>query len=146
MFADEPHAYPDSALYDVVSEGMAHRDQGIAFLLSTSGYNKQGFYYKKLQYAKQVMAGIIHDPSIYLMCFELDEKDDWTDEKLWKKRILLLVLVSRWIILETSFIKRKHSASDEVSFKTKHLDLWVDSAITWIRNKDWMASNMKVVD
>jgi len=145
MFADEPHAYPDSALYDVVSEGMAHREQGISFLLSTSGYNKQGFYHKKLQYAKQVMDGIIKDSSIYLMCFDLHDDDDWTDEELWKKANPALGFGVKMDYLRNKFHKAQHSATDEVSFKTKHLNLWVDSAITWIRNKDWLASNTKIV-
>ncbi len=145
MFADEPHAYPDSALYDVVSEGMAHREHGISFLLSTAGYNKQGFFHKKLTYARQVMAGIIEDPSIYLMDFSLDDEDDWTDESTWIKANPALGFGVKMKYLRDKFHKALHSATDEVSFKTKHLDMWVDAAITWIKNKDWVASNQKEI-
>lgn len=145
LFADEPHAYPDSALYDVVSEGMAHRDNGIAFLLSTAGYNKQGFFHKKLLYARQVMQGIIKDDSIYLMDFTLDEDDDWTDEENWKKANPALGFGVKMKYLRDKFHKALHSATDEVSFKTKHINQWVDSAITWIKHKDWVASNQKEI-
>jgi len=145
LFADEPHSYPDSALYDVVSEGMAHREQGIAFLLSTSGYNKQGFYHRKLQYAKQVKEGIIDDPNIYLMCFDLDDEDDWTDEANWRKANPAMGFGVKMEYLRGRYHKALHSATEEVSFKTKNLNMWVDSAITWIRNSDWMASNRKEI-
>jgi len=144
VFADEPHAYPDSALYDVVTEGMAHRDQPLAILLSTSGYNKNGFYYRKLQYMLQVMQGIIDDPSIYLMYFGLSDDDDWTDEENWKKVNPALGYGVKMDYLRDKFHKALHSATDEVSFKTKHLNMWVDSAVTWIRHADWVASNQKM--
>ena len=145
MFADEPHAYPDSSLYDVIAEGMAHRDQGIAFLLSTAGYNKQGFFHRKLLYARQVMAGIIEDHSIFLMDFSLTDDDDWTDETNWKKANPALGFGVKMKYLRDKFHKALHSATDEVSFKTKHLDLWVDSAVTWIKHVDWLASNKKEI-
>lgn len=147
VFADEPHAYPDSALYDVVSEGMAHRSQPLAFLLSTAGYNKQGFFHKKLLYARQVMQGIIKDDSIYLMDFSLQDDDDWTNEELWIKANPALGYGVKMDYLRDKFHKALHSATDEVSFKTKHLNLWVDSAITWIKSADWTRSNkLGVID
>ncbi len=143
LFADEPHAYPDSSLYDVVSEGMAHRDQPLAILLSTAGYNKQGFFHKKLNYAKQVMDGIIDDPSIYLMDFSVNDDDDWTDEENWIKANPALGFGVKMDYLRDKFHKALHSATDEVSFRTKHLNMWVDSAVTWIKHKDWVTSNQK---
>ena len=140
VMADEPHAYPDAALYNVVTEGMAHRDQGISFLLSTAGYNKQGFYHRKLLYARQVMQGVIEDPSIYLMDFSLDDDADWTDEALWAKANPALGYGVKMKYLRNKYHKAMHSATDEVSFKTKHLNMWVDSAVTWIKQSAWKAS------
>jgi len=145
LFADEPHAYPDSSLYDVVAEGMAHREQPLAISLSTSGYNKQGFFYRRLQYGLQVMQGIIDDPSVYVMAFALTEDDDWGDEENWKKANPALGYGVKMDYLRSKFHKAQHSATEEVSFKTKHLNLWVDSAITWIRHADWVASNKKEI-
>jgi len=144
VMADEPHAYPDAALYNVVTEGMAHRDQGIAFLLSTAGYKKQGFYHRKLLYAKQVMQGVIEDPSIYLMDFSLDDDADWTDESLWEQANPALGYGVKMKYLRNKYHKALHSATDEVSFKTKHLNMWVDSAVTWIKQTAWKASSKKV--
>ena len=146
VFADEPHAYPDSALYDVVAEGMAHREQPLAIMLSTAGYNKQGFYYRKLQYFKQVMTGVIDDPSVYLMYFAVEDDEDWTDEENWKRVNPALGYGVKMDYLRDKFHKALHSATEEVSFKTKHLNMFVDSAITWIRHTDWEASNQKEIN
>ena len=141
LFADEPHSYPDSALFDVVQEGSAHRLEPITFLLSTAGYNKQGFFHRKLNYAKQVMDGTLDNPSIYLMDFSLDDEEDWENSDGWKDCNPALGFGVNMGYLNDKFHKAQHSASDEVSFKTKHLNLWVDAAITWIRSKDWITSN-----
>ena len=141
--ADEPHSYKSSALYDVVTEGSVAKDEPLALMLSTAGYNKQGFFFKKLKYAKDVMSGIIKNDDVYLMEFSLDDSDDWTDEELWKKVNPALGFGTKLDALRSRFKTALHSGTDEVSFKTKHLNLWTDSAITWIKSPDWKASNKK---
>jgi len=141
LTSDEAHAYPDSALYDVMTESMAHREEPLSIIISTSGYLKQGFFHKLLMYAKDAMVGAIDDPSIYLMSFAADEDDDWEDEEVWRKCNPALGYGVKMNYLRSKFRKAQHSATDEVSFKTKHLNMWVDSAVTWIKSKDWIASN-----
>ena len=140
IFADEPHAYPDGSLYNVLSEGMAHRASGFAMMLSTAGYNKQGFFHKKLQYAEDAMSGAINDPSMYLMSFAVTDDDNWEDEESWIKTNPALGFGVKMSYLRSKFTKALHSATDEVSFKTKHLNMWTDSAIAWIKDRDWKAS------
>ncbi len=143
LTADEAHAYPDSSLYDVMSESMAHREQPLSVVISTAGYNKQGFFHKMLLYARQVISGVIKDDSIYLMDFSLSEDEDWTDEKNWIKCNPAIGYGVKMDYLRDKFHKALYSATDEVSFKTKHLCMWVDSAVTWIKHKDWIDSNQK---
>ena len=140
LTADEAHAYPDSALYDVMTESMAHREQPLSILISTAGYNKQGFFHRTLLYARQVMEGIIKDPSIYLMDFSLEDDEDWTKEENWVKCNPALGYGVKMDYLRDKFQKAQYSASDEVSFKTKHLCIFTDAAVTWIKSKDWEAS------
>ena len=141
LFADEPHSYPDSALFDVVIEGSAHRDQPLAVLISTAGYNKNGFYHRKLNYGKQVMRGILSDEAVYAMVFEVDEDADWEDEKNWIKANPALGFGVKMKYLRDKFKKAQNSASDEVSFRTKHLNQWVNSAAAYIKAIDWEKSN-----
>jgi len=141
--SDETHSYPDSALFDVMSESMAHREQPLSIMISTAGYNKMGFFHRKLLYARQVMEGIIDDPSMFLMDFGLPDDADWEDEKNWIKCNPALGYGVKMDYLRDKFNKALHSASDEVSFRTKHLCQWVDSAKTWISSKDWKASHTK---
>ena len=79
------------------------------------------------------MKGIIKDDSIYLMDFSLEDDEDWTDEKNWRKVNPALGFGVKMAYLRDKYHKALHSATDEVSFKTKHLNMWVDSAVTWLK-------------
>ena len=137
---DELHAAKSPELYTVLEEGMAHRSNPLFVIISTAGYNHQGIMKKKYDYAKQVQAGIIDDPSFYSMIFEPDEGDDWKDEATWIKCNPALGYGVKMEYLRNKFIKALHSSSDEVAFKTKHLNIWTSSAEAWIKNEDWEAS------
>lgn len=143
LTADEAHAYKDSQLYDVMTESMAHRDQPLTIVITTAGYNKNGFFFRMLQYAKNVMAGLINDPTIYLMDFSLTLEDDWKDEANWRRVNPALGYGVKMEYLRAKFTKALHSATEAVSFKTKHLCMWVDAAVTWIKQEDWDKSNKK---
>ena len=96
-----------------------------------------------LDYAKQVMEGVIKDNSVYLMDFSLTIEDDWTLEENWIKCNPAIGYGVKLDYLRDKFTKAKHSATEEVSFKTKHLCMWVDAAVTWIKQEDWLKSNKK---
>lgn len=143
---DELHAAKNSELYTVLEEGMAHRTEPLFIIISTAGYNQQGIMKQKYDYAKKVEAGIINDPSFYSMIFEPDEGDSWEDEETWIKCNPALGYGVKLDYLRNKFIKAQHSGEDEVAFKTKHLDMWTNSAKAWIKNEVWEASFKYEID
>jgi phage terminase large subunit-like protein len=141
---DELHAFKSSDLYDVMVESMVSRQDPMVFILSTAGYNKNAIFFRKLHYAKQVMEGVIEDDNVYLMDFSLDpEIDDISDEENWKRVNPLLGMGVLIDGLRDKYNKATHSATDMVSFLTKHCNIFTDSAVTWISTLDWNASHTK---
>jgi len=139
---DELHQAKSPDMFHAMTESMAAKPNAQMMIISTAGYNHQGIMRQKYDYAKKVKEGVIKDDSFYSMIFELDEGDDWKDEKNWYKSNPTLGLQYGVSLefLRSQFIKAQHSGVDEVSFKTKHLNIWTNSAITWIKNEDWNAS------
>ena len=137
---DELHAAKDSLLYTVLEEGMAHRTEPLAIIISTAGYIQNGIMKRKYEYAKQVREGVIEDDSFYSMIFEPDEGDDWTDEATWIKCNPALGYGVKLDYLRNKFAKAKVSGEEEVFFKTKHLNIWTNAATVWIRDETWQAS------
>lgn len=133
---DELHAAKDGELWRVLEEGQINRDSPLAFIISTAGYNLQGVMKQKYDYAKQVKAGIIEDDSFYSMIFEANP-DNWQDEQEWIKANPALGRGVTLDNLRKRFIKAKNNGEEEVSFKTKHLNIWCNSSTSWINDAVW---------
>lgn len=85
---DELHAQPNDELWRVLTSGTDYaRLQQAIFVLTTAGeYNKESIWWRTREIARQVQAGIIHDPSFLPVLYIADpETDREDDEELWKK-------------------------------------------------------------
>lgn len=142
LIADEAHSYKDDSLYKVVEESMISRVEPITFMISTAGYNIEGFYFNRLEYARKVNKGIIKDDTMFSMIFEADPSN-WQDEQEWIKCNPALGYGVRLENLRDMFTRALHSGTEEVSFKTKHLNIWTSSDDTFIKDYVW---NKNMVD
>lgn len=143
---DELHAAKDNALYKVLEDGARSRSNYLALVISTAGFNLQSEMHRQYEYAKQVKAGIIKDESTYSMIFEPDEGDDWTDERTWQKVNPALNYGVKLEGLRQGFLRAKFSGNDEVSFKTKHLNIWTSAARAFVKDDDFMKCNLGALD
>ena len=139
LIADEAHSYKDDSLYKVVEESMISRVEPITFMISTAGYNVEGFYYNRLDYARKVNQGIIKDDTMFSMIFEANP-ERWDREEEWVRCNPALGYGVRLENLRDMYIRALHSGTEEVSFKTKHLNIWTSSSDTFISNEIWNQS------
>lgn len=84
---DEWHEQRDGALYDVMKQSQSFREQPLYWLISTNGFRREAFFDQK--YAAS--SGIAlwedgyHDYRTLPLIYELDSRDEWTDESCWEK-------------------------------------------------------------
>lgn len=154
--SDEGHAQESKNLYQLVKNGMALVEEPLEINLSTSGYNMQGYYYTDIyQYACKVRDGIIDDERFYYVIFELEEsdyldkngkeiEDFWKDRKLWKKVNPNLGVSPTYSFMDGLVSEAEHSEESRVTFLTKHLNMWMDKAETWIKHKVWTANQTSI--
>jgi phage terminase large subunit-like protein len=134
---DEYHAHANDELYNVIFNSMGARRQPLLFTITTAGFNREGPCYKHRQYCSQVLAGALKDDSLFTVIYSLDPGDDWTDPKTWAKAN------PNWGVsvypkkLEQSVNEAKELTHKEVEFKTKLLNVWTDTAQTWINDAVW---------
>lgn len=136
---DELHAAKDGELWRVLEEGTINRANPLAIIISTAGYNQNGIMKQKYDYAKQVRSGIIKDDSFYSMIFEANSAN-WRDEREWVKANPALgsgVLIEN---LRDRFLKTQGNSEEELSFKTKHLNIWASSSSAWIDDEIWQSA------
>lgn len=136
---DELHAAKDGELWRVLEEGTINRQNPLSIIISTAGYNQQGEMKRKYDYAKQVEQGIIKDESFYSMIFEANPAK-WSDESEWIKANPALNYGVQLENLRTRYAATIGNAENEMSFKTKHLNIWCNSSKAWINDDIWMSA------
>ena len=135
---DEYHAHPNDELYNVLRNSMGARRQPLLFTITTAGFNRESPCYKHRNYCTAVLSGAIKDDALFSVIYTLDEGDDWTDLANWAKAN------PNWGVsvyprqLEQALTEAKEFVHKEVEFKTKLLNVWTDTALTWINDSTWM--------
>jgi phage terminase large subunit-like protein len=85
VIMDEVHAWKDRNLYDVMKQSMSSREQPILDIITTSGFVRGGIFDSLYEYACNVLDGTIEDERFMAFIYELDDKSEWTDFRMWEK-------------------------------------------------------------
>lgn len=88
---DEIHQWKNGRpLYDIMADGTQNRDQPLIFITSTAGTVREDIFDEIYDEARQTIDGYSQgdgykdDHSIFFI-YELDKKEEWTDETKWYK-------------------------------------------------------------
>lgn len=135
---DEYHVHKNDNVKNSLRSGMAARKQPLFFIITTAGSDRTGPCYEyRNSIVKKVLDGTIKNEGLFGVIYSIDEGDDWQDPKIWEKANPNYGVSVTMESLMSEFEEAKVSGSKEVDFKTKHLNVWTDSAITWITADIW---------
>lgn len=136
---DEYHIHKTSEVKDNLRSGMAGRKQPLLFTITTAGYNRYLPCYRKRNIIQQILQGQIHDDSQFGIIFTIDDNDEWDDPDMFEKANPNLgASPNKEFLLKELKSAKVESGEKEVSFKTKHLNMWVDASKVWISDDLWM--------
>ena len=142
---DEYHEADTSEVKDVLKTAMGNRRNPIQCVVTTRGFDMSKPCYALDQYAQQVLSGEKKDDGLFAMIFTLDDGDDWRDPDVWvKSNPNLGVTVSRQYI-EGELAKAEASTTDEINYRTKLMNQWVESKTIWISDEKVSAA-MDLID
>jgi phage terminase large subunit-like protein len=145
---DEEHLATDNLLREALRLGMGSRKNPLFISISTAGTDKNGPYYKHLKICKKFIDGIIPNDRHFAIIYEPDSNMDWRLESTWK------VANPNWGVsidpdlFRQDFVEATNEASKQPMFVTKRLNIWADSAKTWIDAKKWdnLGSEKRIED
>jgi phage terminase large subunit-like protein len=137
---DEYHAHKTDEVYNVVKSGMGATTNPLLFTITTAGFLKDGPCFKERKYCIEVLSNKLKDDTLFAMIFTIDENDDWQDIKAWAKANPNLNVSVNLDFLNAELVAAKNDGSKEINFKTKYLNIWTDTATTWIADEKWIAS------
>lgn len=129
---DEYHSAPNSLTRDVIKSAFGSRKNPLLITITTAGFDKSLPCYDLRQVSTEIIAGIKKDDSSFAVIYSLDENDDWKDPKNWIKSNPNIDITIQSDFLEEQIVQAINNPSEEIGVLTKNLNLWCDSAITWI--------------
>lgn len=129
---DEVAAMKDRDLYDLIKQGMSAREQPLLLQISTNGFVRGGIFDSQYDYAKQWLDGEITDERFLPFIYELDDRDEWKDEKCWVKANPGLGTVKKLEALRGYVQKAKDDPSFRPTVMTKDFNLPENTAVAWL--------------
>ena len=129
---DETASAVDSSVWDVLESSQGSRSQPLACSCSTRGFQLSGFYKSLEDSAIEVLNGTKVDDSLFPLIYTLDNEDNWKDESVWIKANPNLGVSISTEYLRQQITKAVNNPTQELSIKTKLLNMWVSSAENWI--------------
>ena len=87
---DEIHQWKNGkALYDIIADGVSAREQPLILITSTAGTIREDIYDEKYDEYKKIVRGYqdgsYKDDRRIGFIYELDNREEWKDEKYWPK-------------------------------------------------------------
>lgn len=145
---DEYHAHKDDGMMNVIKSSMGARRSPHIMTITTAGINLESACYRERDTCVKILKGILEQDNKFVMIFTLDEdqkgetKDDWQDENLWfKSNPSMNAIPTLKKFLKNEYIDAINNPSRVTNFKTKNLNIWCNSQISYISDEDWMKCN-----
>ena len=129
---DEYHAAKNTGLKDVLQSSQGMRDNPMAIIITTAGFDKLGPCYQYREMCTEVLSGLKENDSLFAAIYSLDEGDDWRDPNNWAKSNPNLGITVKPQYLQTQVHSAINTKSEEVGIKTKNFNIWCDSETVWI--------------
>lgn len=88
---DEIHQWKNGkALYDIIADGITAREQPLIFVTTTAGTIREDIYDQKYDEAEMLINGYeeedgYKDERSIFFTYELDNRKEWIDPKMWQK-------------------------------------------------------------
>ena len=130
---DEYHEAKDRKMYDVLKSSQGMREQPLAIIITTAGFNLAGPCHDMYELGVQVLGGVKTMDNFFPFVWQLDAEDDWTDPKNFIKcqPNLGVTVTTDYMLAEVN--KAKVDPTAETGVKTKTLNLWCTSEFVWIK-------------
>ena len=146
---DELHAHKDRALFDVIKSAFGSRTNPLMWSITTAGFSTTGICYEQRTYLTKVLDGIFEADHFFGIIFTLDDEvldadgtvitpaDDPYDPKVWIKANPLLGATPKLAFMHAAAADARASPAAEGNFKTKNLNIWLNSHSAWLNMVRW---------
>lgn len=129
---DELHAIKDRNLYDVMKQSMAAREQPLLDMITTAGFVRECIFDDIYDYACKVLDGTIDDDRFLAFIYELDDRSEWTDFRMWEKANPGLGTIKSYDDLAANVERAKNDSNFLPTVLTKDFNIRETTADKWL--------------
>lgn len=129
---DELHAIKDRNLYDVIKQAMSAREQALLDMITTAGFVRECIFDSIYKYACEVLDGIVEDDRFLAFIYELDDRSEWTDFRMWEKANPGLGTIKSYDELAANVERAKNDPDFLPTVLTKDFNIRDTVAGTWL--------------
>lgn len=130
---DELAAITNRDTYDLVKQATSSREQPLIVEITTNGFERDNLFDQQYAYAGQLLDGSVEDDHFLPVIYELDSREEWTDERMWYKANPGLGTVKKLETLRGFYTKARQDPSFLPTFMTKDMDVPENKASAWLR-------------
>lgn len=129
---DEMHEQKDRKLYDVLKSSQGMRENPLAFIITTAGFDMSSACHDMYELSIEVLNDVKEMDNFFPFIWELDPEDEWAaPENFIKVQPSLGVTVSEEFMLQEVH-KAKMDSTALNGVLTKTFNKWCSSVTTWI--------------
>lgn len=147
---DEIHQWKSGKiLYDIIADGVTARENPLIYITSTAGTVREDLYDYIYDEAAQIVDGYFEEDAFEderTACFiyELDKKEEWTNEDAWIEANPGLGTIKKKTALREKVEKAKRQPSELRNLLTKEFNIPETSVESWLDAEE--AKNAAVFD
>lgn len=134
---DEYHEHDTDTLFDTFRTGMGAREQPLALVITTSGFNTAGPCMALNQDVSKMLAGLLTREEMFGVIYSIDADDDWTGDTA-----LLKANPNYGVSVYADYLMTEQAAAVMTSrkqnvFKTKNLCIWCGANAAFFNLQAW---------
>ena len=134
---DEYHEHDTPELWDTMLTGMGAREQPRMWGITTAGDNLAGPCFDLVLPGRKLLERVVEDEALFYLEYTIDEGDDWTSPDALRKANPNFGVSVREDFLLAQQKAAVRNPRQQAIFKTKHLDLWVNSRTAYFNMQSW---------
>ncbi len=134
---DEMHEWRSTTIADTLRQGTGARLQPIELYASTAGRKSDVTGWGLWEETLAILDGRTEDPGTLAVVFAVDAEADWQDEALWARANPSLGRSPTMAFLRREASLAKDNPRKEATFRSYHLNQWVDASVRWLNLAKW---------
>jgi phage terminase large subunit-like protein len=134
---DELAQAPDRRLYDVLETSTGARAEPLFWIISTQSSDPKHIMSEVVDYARDVIAGIVEDPTFVGFIYEAPEAADIWDESTWRLANPALGDFRSIDEMRAYAAKAKRLPARQAVFRNLYLNQRIDASAVYISGPDW---------